>query len=357
MESKLCWIAGVTSGGPAGYSMLAESPGGVISTWIRNKLKNARPIVLRDLPLIQRTNEELSHVDGLFKEAAAALELPYQAESKAGASTPRPPPSPAARSDLKANPTSSSAVAAELEHLHEIQPASDAFAAVRRCRARVPHRISAQAEAALIPVLAEDFIGHVILPFGRRVPGPSSNRYGLELVDRELQMQKQEGAETELQEMERGGFGYFYDFQVALLVLVYPLAFLVPPRAPARAATLSAGVAAGTPLAAWAQDAGDDFGSATTVVEVLFAAATIAIILNPDYFLGGKWVKAVQGATCEVSHILLEDEKSAAEVFAQCQGKNFNDFKRLARKKSLDGATAVRGGDLGAALKSKGVAV
>lgn len=83
------------------------------------------------------------------------------------------------------------------------------------------------------------------------------------------------------------------------------------------------------------------------MVEVLFAAATIAIILNPDYFLGGKWVKAVQGPTCEVSHILLEDEKSAAEVFAQCQCKTLNDFKRLARKKSLDGATAVRGGDLG----------
>ncbi|OLP83539.1 hypothetical protein AK812_SmicGene35682 [Symbiodinium microadriaticum] len=86
---------------------------------------------------------------------------------------------------------------------------------------------------------------------------------------------------------------------VALLVLVYPLAFLVPPRAPTRA-TLAAGVAAGAPLTAWAQDAGDDFGSATIVVEVLFAA-----------------VKAVQGPTCEVSHILLEDEKSAAEVFAQ----------------------------------------
>ena len=39
--------------------------------------------------------------------------------------------------------------------------------------------------------------------------------------------------------------------KVALLVLVYPLAFLVPPRAPARAASLAAGAAAGTPLAAW----------------------------------------------------------------------------------------------------------
>ena len=64
--------------------------------------------MFQDLPLIQRTNEELSRVDRLFKEAgsgeqdesraskcglvrapqpAAALELHYQAESKGGAST------------------------------------------------------------------------------------------------------------------------------------------------------------------------------------------------------------------------------------------------------------------------------
>ena len=73
----------------------------------------------------------------------------------------------------------------------------------RGCKGGRECRIArAQAEGALIPELAEDFIGPIqahILTFEQQL------MYGLELVEGELQAQKQEEAEGEVEEMEGGG--------------------------------------------------------------------------------------------------------------------------------------------------------
>ena len=84
----------------------------------------------------------------------------------------------------------------------------------RGCKGgRECHIARAQAEGALIPELAEDFIGpiqaHIL--YGRAPPPKRPRTFeqqlmcGLELVEGELQAQKQEEAEGEVEEMEGGG--------------------------------------------------------------------------------------------------------------------------------------------------------
>ncbi|CAE7452970.1 unnamed protein product, partial [Symbiodinium microadriaticum] len=119
------WAARMTSSGPKGYSTLpAASP---------------------DLPLIQRTNEELSEVKRL---AGLRIKL------------------------------------------------------VKQIRVR-------QQRGPLIPELAEDFIGPIQAHRASASKRPKTFEqqlmYGLDLVEWELQMQKQGEAETEVQEMEESG--------------------------------------------------------------------------------------------------------------------------------------------------------
>eukprot|EP00439_Symbiodinium_sp_Y106_P043134 s2370_g5.t1 len=196
-------------------------------------LRNARPILFQDLPLIQRTNEELSRVDRLFKEAgsgeqdesraskcglvrapqpAAALELHYQAESKGpprgnvGRGSLPPAASPAVPEDYPLPPPNGK------QSARACPSALSSTVAVRQGSSAVAF---AQAQAALIPELGgglhwSDSSTHPVR-FGR-APPPKRPRtfeqqltYGLELVEGELQMQKQRETETEVQEMERGG--------------------------------------------------------------------------------------------------------------------------------------------------------
>eukprot|EP00419_Tripos_fusus_P018030 CAMPEP_0172744854 /NCGR_PEP_ID=MMETSP1074-20121228/136384_1 /TAXON_ID=2916 /ORGANISM="Ceratium fusus, Strain PA161109" /LENGTH=160 /DNA_ID=CAMNT_0013575891 /DNA_START=79 /DNA_END=558 /DNA_ORIENTATION=- len=80
-------------------------------------------------------------------------------------------------------------------------------------------------------------------------------------------------------------------------------------------------------------------------IEVFFGLVTLAVLINPGVFLDvGK--NLFRREACKVSHILVEEKELADQLFAQCSGKSFEQFGRLARQKSICGSRS-DGGDLG----------